>query len=55
VQEVQGRMRMVARRSFAFGMVRVAMTPGMAQAYPERRGRKDFPLRPTLFMMPSMR
>jgi len=41
---------MVVNRSRQFGMVRVAMMPGMAQAKLDRRGIKARPDKPTLPM-----
>ena len=42
-QLMRGRTNMVTRRSFQLSMVRVAIIPGMAQAYPLIRGSTDFP------------
>jgi hypothetical protein len=44
---MKGAIRIVARRSFGFSMVRVAMMPGMAQAKLDRSGMKALPCRPT--------
>jgi hypothetical protein len=53
-QLMRGRIRMVTRRSFQLSMVRVAMIPGIAQAYPLIRGSTDFPWSPILLMIRSI-
>ena len=45
---MNGAMRMVARRSRLFSMVRVAMMAGTAQAYAESSGMKALPFSPIL-------
>ena len=47
-QVISGATMMVARRSFQLAIVRVAMTPGMAQAKLESSGIKARPDKPTL-------
>jgi hypothetical protein len=45
-QIIKGARRMAVTRFFSLGMVRAAMTPGIAQANEERKGMKTRPSRP---------
>ena len=54
-QVMMGASRIVAMRSRTLGMVRVAMIPGIAQAYEDSSGMKDRPDNPTLPMSRSSR
>ena len=46
-QVMNGAIRIVARRSRLFSIVRLAMIAGTAQAYADSSGMKAFPFRPT--------
>ena len=50
---MKGAIRMVAKRSRLFSMVRVDRIAGTAQAYAESSGMKDLPWRPTRAMVRS--
>ena len=52
---MKGAIIIVARRSFGFSMVRVAMMPGMAQAKLESSSMKALPCSPTPRMSLSIR
>ncbi len=54
-QVISGAIMMVARRSRRFGIVRVAMMPGTAQAKLDRSGMNARPDRPTLPISRSSR
>ena len=52
-QGMKGVSIAVARRSRSLRMVRLAMTPGMAQPVPMTKGITDLPERPTFLKMGS--
>ncbi len=54
-QVISGASRMVTSRSRRFGMVRVAMMPGMAQAKDDSSGMKERPDKPTVPISRSSR
>ena len=54
-QVMSGAIMIVASRSRRFGMVRVAMMPGTAQAKLDKSGMKERPDRPTLPITRSSR
>ena len=54
-QVISGASKMVAIRSRTFGMVRVAIMPGIAQAYEDSSGMNERPESPMLPMRRSSR
>ena len=54
-QVIIGASRIVAMRSRRFGIVRVAMMPGIAQAYDDSSGMNERPDSPTLPISRSSR
>ena len=52
-QGMKGVSMAVARRSRSLRMVRLAMTPGMAQPMPMTKGMTDLPERPTFLKIGS--